>query len=170
MHEKASKWLQYCILNKCKSKGYALDIACGKGRNSLFLARYGYKVLAVDRNRESLNCFSNKNIIKLARDVEIIENWPIANFKFDVVIVTNFLNRKIFPFVIRSVRKKGYLIYETFSKGHEKIGKPKNKNFILNPYELILLCDKMKLICHETISTHSYLKKYIKQYIICKNV
>ena len=71
--------------------------------------------------------------------------------KFNIVIVTNFLNRIIFPLIISSIKKGGYLIYETFSEGHEKIGRPTNPKYILKPRELIQLSSKMQLLTYENI-------------------
>ena len=63
----------------------------------------------------------------------------------------NFLNRTIFPLIVSSIKKGGYLIYETFSEGHEKIGRPNNPEYILKPRELIQLSAKMQLITYENI-------------------
>ncbi len=170
MIKEHSKWLDYCINFKCSSRGLVLDLACGKGRNAIYLAKKGYQVLAVDNDKEKLSCFNFSNITKLVKNVEDKKSWPLNKLKFDIVLVVNFLNRNIFPQIVDSVKNNGYLIYETFSEGHEKLGIPKNKNFILKPYELIKLCDKLKLISHETIWNQTSEKKYIKQFILCKNV
>ena len=48
MNTKPSKWLKYCLNNFVKHKKTALDLACGRGRNSLLLANYGFNVSSVD--------------------------------------------------------------------------------------------------------------------------
>ena len=90
--------------------------------------------------------------------------------KFHIIIVTNFLNRKIFPLIIDSINKGGYLIYETFSQGHEKIGKPNNSKYILKSRELINLTTKMQLIEYENIYINNVSNHYFKQRIFSKNV
>ena len=61
---KISNWVKYCLEILPYRNGYVLDLACGKGRHSIFLSNYGYNVLAVDINQESLNCFNDKLIKK----------------------------------------------------------------------------------------------------------
>ena len=167
---KISNWVKYCLKKIPFGKGYVLDLACGRGRHSVFLSDLGYNVLSVDINKKSLNSFDGKLIKKKAIDIENVNNWPLGEKKFYIVIVTNFLNRKIFPLIIDSISKGGYLVYETFSEGHEKIGKPSNPEYILKPKELIKLSNKMEFLEYENIyinnpSNHSY-----KQSIFVKHV
>ena len=170
MNKKPSKWLKYCLDNFVDSKKTALDLACGKGRHSLYLADCGYNVLAVDINGEHLKHFEHSRIKKINKNVEDVKNWPLYKASFDVIVVTNFLNRSIFPLIINSINLYGYLIYETFSIGQEKIGRPSNKNFILQTKELISLCNSLLIIKHEEVWAYTPEKQYFKQRIICKNV
>jgi SAM-dependent methyltransferase len=170
MNNFASKWVQFCINSVDKSKGIALDLACGKGRHSTFLEKIGFKVIAVDNTSSNFSFFSGKNILKIYKDVECLQNWPIYEKKFDVIVVTKFLNRSIFPKIISSLKKGGYLIYETFSEGHEKIGSPRNPDYILRSKELILLCKPLSLIAFEEVQSINYDNGYIMQRILSKNV
>ena len=94
----------------------------------------------------------------------------MAKEKFNAIIVTNFLNRKIFPSIIRSIKKGGYLIYETFSEGHQKIGRPSNPKYILKPRELIRLSNKMQLVAYENIYINTSSNHLFQQRILAKNV
>ena len=67
MNTKPSKWLEYCLNNFVKNKKTALDLACGKGRNSLLLASYGFSVTSVDINSEYLQFFSSNKIKKIEK-------------------------------------------------------------------------------------------------------
>ena len=165
-----SNWVKYCLEVIPSKKGIALDLACGKGRHSVFLSSYGYQVLAVDINQESLNCFSNKLITKKIKDIENLKNWPLEKIKFDIIVVTNFLNRTIFPSIIESIKKGGYLIYETFSEGQQNIGKPSNPKYILQQRELINLCVELNLIAYEEIYTENSINNSFKQRIFSVNV
>ena len=69
-----SNWVKYCLEVIPSKKGIALDLACGKGRHSMFLSSYGYHVLAVDINKENLSCFDNKLIEKKTKDIENLKN------------------------------------------------------------------------------------------------
>ena len=170
MNTKPSKWLKYCLNNLVKHKKTALDLACGRGRNSLLLASYGFSVTSVDINSEYLKYFSNNKIKKIEKDIEKADNWPLNKAGFDIIVVTNFLNRSIFPLIISAINPYGFLIYETFSVGQEKIGKPSNKNYLLQEKELTYLCNDLSLIKYENVWAHTTENQYFKQRIICKNV
>ena len=167
---KISNWVKYCIEKISIKKGVALDLACGKGRHSIYLSKLGFCVFSVDINKESFKYFSEKNITKLLKDIENKNSWPLVEHKFDIIVVTNFLNRTIFPMIINSLNKGGFLIYETFSEGHEKIGKPTNPKYILQSGELILLCSQLSLIAYEEINVKCHSNHSFKQRIISLNV
>ena len=167
---KISNWVKYCLEALPYKNGYILDLACGRGRHSVFLSNLGYNVLSVDIDEHKLNCFNGKLIKKKVIDVENINNWPLEKQKFNVIIVTNFLNRTIFPLIISSIRKGGYLIYETFSEGHQKIGRPNNPKYILKPRELMQLSAKMHLITYENIYINNTSRHLFQQRIFAKNV
>ena len=167
---KISNWVKYCLEGLPNKNGYVLDLACGKGRHSIFLSNLGYNVLSVDIDEYKLNCFNGTLIKKKVIDVEDINNWPLEKKKFNAIIVTNFLNRKIFPSIIKSIKKGGYLIYETFSEGHQKIGKPTNPKYILKPRELLQLSNKMQLVAYENIYINNPSNHLFQQRILSKNV
>ena len=164
-------WIQECLKElKFPKNASALDLACGNGRNSIFLANLGFNVIAVDNNEYFLKSFNHVNVLKLLIDVEEKKNWPLSNEKFDIIVTVNFLNRLIFPEIINSIKKDGFLIYETFSKGQENLGRPKRKEFILKERELLFLTKSLELICYENVKTFSQNIQYIKQRVLCKNV
>jgi len=112
-----------------------LDVACGSGRHSeLFLGR-GYHVVAVDRDVSRLHPSPGLEIIET--DLEQGSSLPIADRRFDAVVVTNYLYRPLLPALIAAVAPHGLLLYETFALGNERFGKPSNPNFLLKPGELL---------------------------------
>ena len=62
------------------------------------------------------------------------------------------------------------MIYETFSEGHQKIGRPTNPKYILKPRELIQLSNKMQLITYENIYINNPSNHLFQQRILAKNV
>ena len=76
------------VENKKEKK--ALDLGCGGGRNSLFLAENGFDVLAFDKNMEAvmnLNMLAQKNNLNLKAEVKDLNNEQIST-NFDVIIAT----------------------------------------------------------------------------------
>lgn len=115
-----------------------LDLACGHGRHTRWLAGRGAHVTAVDRDETALATMATlANATTLGADLEGAP-WPLAaDATFDAVIVTNYLHRPLFPQIAASVGPGGVLIYETFAQGNERYGKPSNPLFLLAPGELL---------------------------------
>ena len=120
----------------------ALDLACGAGRHSRWLAARGLHVTAVDRDLAGIKDIINTpNIEAIACDLEDGTPWPLNGQVFDVVVVTNYLYRPLLPTILNAVASAGLLIYETFALGNERFGRPKNPNFLLQQGELATLMD-----------------------------
>jgi len=118
--------------------GPILDLACGSGRHTRFLAAGGHPVVALDRNAEALAPLrSLAGVEVLLADLEGGNPWPLAGRRFAGIIVTNYLHRPLFPAIIDAIAEDGILIYETFALGNETFGKPSNPDFLLRPGELL---------------------------------
>ena len=115
-----------------------LDVACGAGRHARSLAARGHPVLALDRDREALAALAGvKGIEPVYADLEDGSPWPLADRRFAVVIVVNYLHRPLFPALAGALAEGGVLVYETFAAGNERFGKPSNPQFLLRPGELL---------------------------------
>lgn len=115
-----------------------LDLACGRGRHSLFLAERGYRVEAVDRDADGLAEISSRAPGIVTRLADLEEGpWPYHGCVFDGIVVTNYLFRPLLPMLLNSLDVNGVLIYETFMAGNERFGKPANPAFLLRPGELL---------------------------------
>lgn len=120
--------------------GTVLDVAAGAGRHTRFFAARGHRVTAVDRDVARL--------ADLAATVEIVEadlegderapgSWPFAGRTFAAVVVTNYLHRPLLPALLLAVAPGGVLLYETFGRGQERYGRPRNPDHLLQPGELL---------------------------------
>jgi len=128
---------------------HALDLACGSGRHSRFLASLGASVLAVDRDAAALATLVDLPSVKvLLCDLECRE-WPLSNQRFDVVVVTNYLYRPHFPALIDAIAPAGVLIYETFALGQAAFGRPRSPAYLLQPGELLTLCSGLHVLAYE---------------------
>lgn len=122
-----------------------LDLACGSGRHSRWLATGGHAVLAVDRDQLALAGLAQVSGIEtLVADLEG-ETWPLAGQQFDAVLVTNYLYRPRLEDTVQLLAPGGILIYETFMVGHEVFGKPSRPDFLLQPGELLELARRTGL-------------------------
>lgn len=112
--------------------GTVLDVACGSGRHSSFFLRRNLKVVAVDREAQTV-----PGARFIQADLESGSPWPLPGERFEAVVVTNYLYRPLFPRLLESLSPGGVLIYETFMVGNERFGKPSNPAFLLRPGELL---------------------------------
>lgn len=117
--------------------GLVLDLACGSGRHTRFLAGLGHPVEAVDRDAEALATLQGiEGVTTRQADLEG-GPWPYYNHVFDGIVVTNYLFRPLLPSLLAALAEGGVLIYETFMEGNEAFGKPSNPAYLLRPGELL---------------------------------
>jgi SAM-dependent methyltransferase len=132
--------------------GTVLDLACGAGRHSRYLASLDCSIVAVDKDIGLLEASANPQISPKQLDLEL-DSWPLAGSLFDGIVVTNYLYRPHLDQLPQMLNEGGVLIYETFAQGNEEFGKPSNPNFLLKTGELLALAarHKLKVLAYEDI-------------------
>lgn len=94
------------------NRGKALDIACGMGRNTHFLVDNGFLVDAVDLSDYALSQVrEHENINKIETD---LDTYQLEADMYDLIVKINYLERNLFPQIIKALKKDGVFIYETF--------------------------------------------------------
>jgi SAM-dependent methyltransferase len=124
-----------------------LDVACGSGRHVRWLAAQGCMVTAIDRDAAA-----TEGLRPLAEVIVAdIENgpWPCAGRQFDGLVVTNYLWRPLWQQLLGAVAPGGMLIYETFARGNETVGRPARPDFLLAPGELLQVCKGLRIVAYE---------------------
>jgi FolB domain-containing protein len=140
--------------------GRALDLACGEGRNALYLAKEGFQVEAWDRNKESLDALESKarslglrTII--TRLVDLEQEPLIQTEAFDLIIVFYYLQRELIPLILKALAPGGILVYETFLiDNHERFDHPHRKEFCLGHNELLSLFSKLRILAYREGPLH----------------
>jgi SAM-dependent methyltransferase len=132
--------------------GRVLDLACGNGRHARFLAASGYLVEAVDRDSAALAPFAGvPGVTVRCADLEG-GPWPYEGQRFAGIVVTNYLHRPLFPSLLAALAPAGALIYETFSAGNERYGRPSNPAFLLKAGELLeVVRGQLRVIAYEDL-------------------
>lgn len=130
--------------------GRVLDLACGSGRHTRWLAARGWRVLAVDRDAQALRELATVDGVRcLEADLEA-GAWPLDGETFDGVVVTNYLHRPLWTPLIEALAPGGVLIYETFAQGNARFGRPASPEFLLRPGELLReLGESLHVIAYE---------------------
>ena len=130
------------FLNSLDLDTGVLDLACGRGRNGLFLARNKIPVTFADRDGDALDHIA-ETLAAAGLDGEC---WPLdleagdvgllAGRSFDAVLVFNYLHRPLFDSLRAAIRPGGLIYYETITLQQLKFGKPHSAAFLLRGNEL----------------------------------
>jgi SAM-dependent methyltransferase len=133
------------------ASGDALDLACGSGRNALWLAEQGYRTLGVDRNATVLGGLNAEAALRRlslrTHLVDLEEGEPFLEpDTFDLIVVVHYLHRPLFPKLVHALRPRGVLVYETFTRAQAVRGKPTNPAFLLEPGELVTLVRPLEIL------------------------
>ena len=104
-------------------QGKALDIACGMGRHSKYLASVGFEVDALDVSSVAIESIQNiPHIYPKEVDFDVYE---LEKNKYELIVCTYFLKRELFPQIVDALKVGGVFIYETFV--HHPDNKQKNQ-------------------------------------------
>ncbi|MCP4107649.1 MAG: class I SAM-dependent methyltransferase [Desulfobacteraceae bacterium] len=117
-------------------KGKALDIAAGTGKNSLFLAKQGFSVDAVDISEVALNRISDHpDIHPVCAD---LDNFDIPGNRYSLIVNIRFLNRRLFPYICEGLSPGGLLIFESYLEGPgEDYCRSSCRDYLLRDNELL---------------------------------
>ena len=127
--------------------GRALDIACGVGRNTHFLAQKGFRVDAVDLSDYALSQVQESDAItKIEVD---LDTYRLAYNSYDLIININYLNRKFFPQIKEALKKGGVVIFDTFIVAHGDFEQPQNPEYLLRKNELLHAFIGLDIIYYE---------------------
>ncbi|WP_319524756.1 class I SAM-dependent methyltransferase [uncultured Desulfosarcina sp.] len=129
---------KYCSLAPV---GKALDIACGNGRNSIFLAEKGFVVDAVDISKVATDQLTGRhpNINVICTD---LDTWTIPPNFYDLIINIRFLDRRLFPMIQEGLKPGGILIFESFMDG-------KKDEYCLKKNELLDAFRSLRVVYYE---------------------
>lgn len=127
--------------------GPVLDLACGKGRNGLYLLKNDIPVVFAERDStaiENLQCSlqqpssqDKKHLAKLWQiDLEVTPQSPLQAETYGTIMVFRYLHRLLFPSIRTAILPGGLVVYETFTVHQTEFGRPRNPDFLLQPGEL----------------------------------
>jgi tellurite methyltransferase len=135
--------------------GAALDIACGLGANSVFLSDLGYHVEAFDLSDVAINHvdeLTKKHQLSVSPRLCDLTDWGNLNVNdnsVDLVVITYYLDRSIFPFVKSSIRENGYFFMETFYLSPQTEQQSVSDQYKLRPKELLTEFSDWQVLYYE---------------------
>ncbi len=160
------------LLVQCRDllpAGRALDLACGDGRNAVYLARAGWTVDAIDRSHTAL-----RTLLAHAREARLtvhavqadLTSFRLPIARYAVVVQVRYLERALLPAIATSLAPGGMLVCETFLREQARIGHPRNPAFLLEPGELPARLSDLAVVMYEeglleTESEPAYLARLV---------
>lgn len=144
------------ILKHVKGKN-ALDVACGAGKNALFLANNDFHVDALDISQVALEALDKKGIPNIKTQHIDLETFvPPANH-YDLIVKTNYLQRDIIMHLSHALKTDGLLFIETYMHHDENEKPPSNPDFLLKQGELKSFFDeKFEILDYEEFFNETY--------------
>jgi 2-polyprenyl-3-methyl-5-hydroxy-6-metoxy-1,4-benzoquinol methylase len=138
--------------------GKALDIAMGEGRNGVYLATLGYHVLGIDISDTGL-----RKAQELARElgttietqVVDLENARLATNEYDVIIVSYYLQRDLFPRIKKALKRGGMVVVETYNENHARYKPSFPKEYLLKNDELLTVFKDFVIIRYQAVDDGS---------------
>lgn len=137
--------------------GHALDLACGTGRHTLFLAARRQHVTAVDWSGTALEILeaqarAMQSHVRHIHSLEPagrsprggidlvqmnLESIAIPERSYDLILCIRYLQRSLFPLISRALRPGGVLLFETYTQAQLQFeGGPRSADHLLEAGEL----------------------------------
>lgn len=136
----------------------ALDLACGAGRNALYLARLGFTVDAVDISAEALT---------RGHDVARVEGLPIhwierdldtglpdTGEDYDLILIMRYLDPALVRAAGARLRPGGYLIGEVHLQTDQDVAGPRTPAFRAEPGALRAAAEGLEIVDYREGVTH----------------
>ncbi len=131
-------------------EGRVLELACGLGANSLFLAERGLAVTAWDFSEvaiERLRERAHERRLPVTAEVRDVVAAPPPPECAEVIVVSRFLERSLAPHLIAALSPGGLLFYQTFVREAVSATRgPRNPAHRLGPNELLRLFGPLHLL------------------------
>jgi tellurite methyltransferase len=121
--------------------GRALDIACGAGRHSIYLASLGWEVTAVDSSPVGIEVTRQRAADAGVAFETVVADLEKHQFKiepshYDLICDFYYLQRDLFAAIKAGLRRDGTFVGSIHILGDEPHAETMNPAFLLNPDEL----------------------------------
>lgn len=125
--------------------GKALDLACGSGRDAVFMSSLGWHVTgvdilpdALDKARDLATRYLDQPPHPIFVQTDLESGLIDLGGPYDLIFSTSYLNRPLFRDLPRWLTPTGSVILETFTVVHrERHGKPSSDDHVLNEGEIL---------------------------------
>ncbi len=143
-----------------------LDLGMGEGRNAVYLATKGHKVVGIDISSvaiEKANALAKEFSTEIKTVVASLDRYEFRDNSFDVILSFYYVDRNLINRMINWLRPGGLIIYEAHTTEKLKEGRLINKNYLVKPKEILSFFPNFKLILFEEPKDGSYRSSIIVQ-------
>jgi len=118
-----------------------MELACGAGRNAIYLASQGWQVTAADLSQVAIGILrSRAQEAGVAVDARVADleagSFRIEPDSYDLILIFHFLWRKLFPAVRRGIRAGGHFIGSIHIDDGSAEARTTNRAYLMQPGEL----------------------------------
>ena len=134
--------------------GRALDVACGTGRNAPRLAEAGDRVDAVDISQaaiEQARIEGERRGLPVAWQGGDLDHARLETAAYDVITVIRYVNRKLWPRLIKALAPNGWLLIEPHLQTTADVFGPSSPEFRLAPQELLRAFHGLRIVLYEEV-------------------
>lgn len=137
--------------------GRALVLACGPGRNAIYLAERGFDVLGVDISDVAIaraRAAATERGLEAEFVVADLDEFHPSPGSFDLVTVIRYRNRNLWPRLVDALAPGGWILAEHHMKTTADVGGPSSSDFRLDPGELLGAFSGLRIVeYHESVET-----------------
>lgn len=116
----------------------AIDIACGEGRNSIYLAKRGFHVTGLDISEAGLEKgrqWMEREGVQIDYRLINLEQFEFTG-QYDLILNCNFLLRELIPKSVEALSPGGIIVFDTLLDS-PFVPTSHKKEFLLQPGELV---------------------------------
>ena len=130
--------------------GTALDVAGGVGRHAIWLARRNWEVTLVDISEVGLE-HAKKNAGRLASRINFVpadlDRFSLDPVAYDLILVFFYLERSLFPRLVRALKPGGLLIYKAYTIDQMNLpGGPSHPLHLVKHNELLRAFKRLRVL------------------------
>ncbi len=158
---------------ECVESGRALVLACGTGRNALYLASLGFEVVAIDISPvaiEMADAEASRSGLTVDWRVGDLDDLNPGERTYDLVTMVRFVNRAIWPRLTPALKSDGWLAMEQHLRTRVPVAGP-SQEYRVGVGELLAAFTDVRVIEYSellTTSTDGERRYATAQLLACK--
>ena len=141
------------VLSQIQTPGLAVDIACGSGRHTLWLARKGWRADALDVSDaalEQLQDIIDRENMPAIQPLRVdLDQWRPEENRYDLALMAYFWDEQVCARAQSALKPGGHLILRTFMLSDNLLG-PQSHYVNLHSRLITHLKTAWKIWCWDT--------------------